>query len=316
MNIHAIVDYSYIYYKYKFQVDGGRMKRLSTVYDNGIMAIDKDISNIYYSIREIEGFRRTLEKYGHNVTMSICFDSPSCRQDVLDGATEHEIKAAELYKANRVKVLKDEDFDNMRLVAELMDGAGHNIYKMDGFEADDLISNLVDNYKDIFDYNVIYTTDADLLVNISNNVGAQRYKTRVGYTAVELSNFEEYLSKEFKCSVPYNSLMLFKSTVGDSSDNIKGIRRFGPKAFDKLVDYLSGKGIDWSEYGTYNKTLDLLNSCEGYLKADQIEQAIGSLYLVRPLVIEERDLIVPDKVSDSGLREESYMKLNMKSLIE
>ena len=316
MKIHAIVDYSFLYYKYKFQLDSGRIRRLTVPYDDGAVVREKDISQIYYSIKEIEGFRRKLEQAGHDVVVSICFDMPSDRKKVEDGATEEETEAANNYKANRVSILGDDDFSNMRLVEELVSDAGHNTYRVEGYEADDLVAYLIDKHSDEFDYNIIYTPDADLLMHIKDNVGASRFKATKGYTSVDRGNFEEYLTAEMKCRVPYNSLMLLKSTVGDKSDQIAGIVRFGPKAFDKLVVYLDGLGVDWEKQGDYESTLSLLKKCEGYLTDLQLTQAIESLSLVRPMVLEGGSLDKPTKQSTDILREESYMRYNMASLIK
>lgn len=374
MRIHGIVDYSYIYYKYKFQLDSGKMRKLRVllnadgrlVEDNstedgiatlfykakeikkiiecanmpmcnysdsqiqvlkseleGIQSkideygviVEKDISQIYYTIKEIEGFRQKLEQYGHEVTMSICFDMPSGRKDVSEEATDGENEAALEYKSKRVKRLGEEDFSNMGIVRELLSEAGHNVYRLDGTEADDLVADLIKNYKDKFDYTIMYTSDADLLANIGPGVGAQRFKATKGYSQVDKATFSQYLSAEYKCNVPYNSLMLYKCTVGDTSDNIKGIVKFGPKAFDKLVSYLDSKGVNWEEQGTYTKTLELLQLCRGYLSDDNIKQAMESLSLVRPMILEEGTLEEPNKISTKELRIKSYGKYNMKSLM-
>ena len=316
MNIHAVVDYSFLYYKYKFQLESGRMRRLTTQFDSGDGLEEKDVSQIYYSIREIEGFRRKLEEYGHSATMSICFDMPSMRKEVDEDSTEGEIEAAKQYKANREKRLGDDDFANIALVEELLDDAGYNTYRIDGYEADDIIAHLLDNYKGEFDYNIIYTPDGDLLMHIDDNVGVSRFKSRSGYQSVDMNNFREYLSKENKCDIRYNNLMLFKATVGDRSDNIAGIYRFGPKAFDKLVDYLDRQGVVWEDCGDYNSTMELLEMARGYLDDDQVEQAIESLSLVRPMVIDSNMVRKPTKVSNRDLREKSYMRLDMRSLID
>lgn len=316
MNIHAIVDYSFLYYKYKFQLDSGKMKRLTAPVVVDGVDTEKDVSQIFYSIKEIEGFRRTLEKAGHSVVISVCFDMPSSRKDTNEDATDSENEAASKYKSNRVKRLTDEDFDNIMLAEEMLSDAGHNTYRITGYEADDIVAHLVDKYSDSFDYSIIYTPDADLLAHVGPKVGASRYKVYKGYTSVDVNNFSEYLSAEMKCRLPYNALMLFKCTCGDTSDQIAGIRKFGPKAFDKLIDYLDEKGVTWEYRGSYKETLDLLEVSRGYLTEDQVRQALESLSLVRPMMVEDGTLADPIKVSNKLLRMESYMRYAMASLVE
>ena len=304
MKVHLIVDYSFLYYKYKFQLDAGKMKRLTNNMEWHGEVIDKDISQIYYSIREIEKFRKEWESKGDDVLISVCFDMPSHRKAV-------ESAESDKYKSNRGNKLTDEDKENIALVQLILEMAGYNTYRIDGYEADDLVTSLVNKYKNEFDKNIIYTPDADLLVNISDNVEARRYKSGKGYMEVTKENFSEYLTKEMKCTVPYNALMLYKCTVGDKSDCIDGIKGFGPAAFTKLVNFLS---IDWNDAANYEFVNDILeNKCKDYFNEIQHEQARGSLELVKPAVIE---IDKPESVSTKELRERAYKILNMNSLVE
>lgn len=315
MIVHAIVDYSFLYYKYKFQLDSGKMRRLTTPINWKGAVIEKDISQIYYSIKEIEGFRRKLEQAGHNVFVSVCFDMPSARKQVRDEAGE---EATDKYKSNRVKRLSEDDFENIQFVEKLLAQAGYNTYRYENYEADDIVAHLIMNYKDAFDYNVIYTPDADMLVYVCNNVGASRYKALKGYTNVDINSFSAYLSQELKCNMPYNGLTLYKATVGDKSDCIDGIKKFGPKAFDKMVDYLDTLGIDWSTMGDWRQVEIVLNNLgsSGYLSIDQLNQALESLSLVRPMLFEPGVIPEPTKHSTREQREASYMQYGMKTLVD
>lgn len=312
MRIHAVVDYSYLYYKYYFMIKYGHMGILTAPVNLKGLNVEKDITIIYHSIKEIEGFRRQLEGLGHDVTMSICFDMPSLRtEEATEGTVESE------YKANRTKTLDETDFADMNIVEELLDKAGHNTFKIEGYEADDLAHHIVNTRKDEFDYTIIYTPDSDLLVNIGQKVGATRYKSKYGYSNVDMSNFSEYLADEFKVrEFPYNAVMLYKSTVGDKSDNIKGIQRFGVKAFDKLVVYLNEKGIEWEKCATYEGTIEALELTRGYLKEDQLEQAFNCLELVKPVTLGEVLLELKEEKSTMAKREGAYLFYGMKSLVE
>lgn len=314
MLVHLLVDYSFLYYKYKFQLENGYMKRLTTPLEWHGTVIEKDVSQIYYSMREIEKFRRQLEQVGHNVIVSVCFDMPSARKEMIAGDSEASAK----YKSNRVKHLSDEDFENIRFVQSLLDKAGYNTYRFDRYEADDIIAHLVNEYKDAFDYNVIYTPDLDLLVHISDKVGVSRYKAKSGYGAVDMKNFSSYIGAELKCNMPYNALTLYKATVGDKSDCIDGIKKFGPKAFDKMVAALTARGVDWSQLGDWRNTEKALQLAldSGIITDDQFKQASESLSLVRPMAFDDGVVAEPVKHSTRELREAAYTPVNMKSLID
>lgn len=310
MKVHLIFDFQFLYYKYKFALDSGRMKRLSAPVDVGGVRVEKDISQVYYALREMEGIRKRLEYGGNDVTVSICFDSKSNRKD--QGTSE-----SKAYKANRENKLNSGDFDNIDLVRQMLTEAGYNTYKLEGIEADDIIYNLVSKYKDSFDYTMIVTCDLDIGVNIQGSVGLYRFKSTSGYSAIDEAHFNEVVDAELKCHVPYNAIMLYKCTVGDKSDNIAGIKRFGPSAFNKLVDYLgSFDDIDWNGLRTKEKVAEILDKCGGYFTDEQMTQAKESLELVAPILISSADVPFPAKKSSRELREEAYMKLNMQSLVE
>lgn len=310
MKIHLIVDYSFLYYKYKFQLESGRMARLTRAMEWKGAVIEKDISQIYYSMREIEMFRRSWEKNKEcEVVVSVCFDMPPKRK------TLGTVEAAK-YKSNRGSKLTTEDYENIAFVENVLEIAGYNTYRIDGYEADDIVSHIIKHYKDDFDYNVIYTPDADLLVNVCDNVGAKRYKSGRGYDTVTKDNFNDYLSKEFKCYLPYNALILYKCTVGDKSDCIDGIKKFGPASFNKLVNHLDAIGVDWETMGNCEAVEEVLNRCSSYFKPDQLEQALASLTLVKAEDIPTELVHIPNRVSDYSKRCAAYTPYGMRSLID
>lgn len=314
MLVQIIVDYSFLYYKYKFQLDSGKIRRLTYPIPWHGVIVEKDISQAYYSIKEIEGFRKKLESLGHNVFVSVCFDMPSGRYKKYPDS-----EIAKKYKANRVKHLSDEDHEMIQLVEKILGEAGYNTYRFIDHESDDIIAYLLENYSQAFDYNLIYTPDLDLIAHVGDIVGVQRYKTFKGYNGVDKNNFQVYLEGELKCQMPYNALILYKATVGDKSDCIDGIKKFGPKAFDKLVTYLTEHGIDWTKMGDYDQVANILHQLieSGYFTSEQGGQALDSLDWVKPYE-EWEGIEVPQPIKHSTreLREQAYMQLGMKSLID
>lgn len=308
MKLHIIIDFMHIYYKYFFQLKSGKLKKLSSPLEWNGSVIEKDTSLIYYPLKDIEGIRKNLEVSGHDVTMSICFDMQSVRNDGdSDGAKE--------YKAGRVKSLSDEDYQNVDYIENLLKEAGHNVYRVAGYEADDLVNYLVKTYKDSFDYTVIYTNDKDLFVNICDNVGVMRFKQGVGYTKADKNSYEAYLEREFKVFIPYNAIGLFLSTVGDSADHIKGINKFGKVAFSKLITKVSqANNIDWTQCGDYDKLAEVVEMCKPFLTDEQFGQMKDSFKLVMNVKVVE-SLDSPSSKSSSELRKLAYDKLNMVSLI-
>lgn len=308
MKIHVIVDFMHIYYKYYFQLREGKLKRLSAPIDWKGTVIEKDTSLIYYPLRDIEGIRNKLEQIGHDVTISVCFDMKSKRKD-------EGVEGGEEYKSGRQNRLTEEDFENIQFIEKVLKQAGHNTYRVEGYEADDLANYLVRNYKNSFEYTVIYTNDKDLLINIDSKVGVMRFKQYKGYTQVDINNYESYLENEFGVFIPYNSLGLFLASAGDSADHIKGITKFGKVAFKKLITKVAASNdIDWTLCGDYDELSKVVDMCKDYLTPEQFKELQVSFALVSNIEVIE-DLPAPSNKSTQELREIAYMPYKMISLI-
>lgn len=307
MKLHIIIDFMHIYYKYFFQLKAGKLKRLSAPIEwNGVVT-ERDTSLIYYPIRDIENIRKGLE-VDHEVTVSVCFDMKSKRVDSdTEGASE--------YKSGRTKNLTDVDMDNLAIIEDMLSRAGHNTYRIPGYEADDIVNYLSKKYMDSFEYTIIYTNDKDLLVNINDKIGVMRFKQGKGYSQVSKANYEAYLESEFGAFIPYNALGLFLSTVGDSADHIKGINKFGKVAYKKLITKVSSTNkIDWTICGDYNELAKVVEMCQPHLTGEQYKELCDSFALVSNLEIMD-NIAAPSKRSTKELREATYTQYKMLSLI-
>lgn len=307
-NVHLIIDFMFLYYKYTFMLRSGRLQRLNGIdlsliperFKDKIDSQEFDTSTIYYVIKEIE---KIISEYEECVTVSICFDAPAPERKSLDVD----------YKSNRASNrLSEEDFLRIEMIRELFKLCGFNVYYKEGTEADDIVYNLIRKYRENFGFNIIVTPDADLLVNIQEKVGVSRYKTGKGYTAIGRRNFEQYCSAEYKCRVPYNAILLYKSLCGDKSDLVKGIKGFGGKAFDRYLGYLDTLGIDYSELRNGDIVRDLINKTSDYFGSNEkVEEAIHSLDLVIPKEFDIEEPVVKTIVGD---RKRVYIELGMPSL--
>lgn len=305
MTTHIIIDFSYLYYKYKFQREYGRIRELTAEVDGNSL----DITNIYYPLKEVEAFRKQVESSNNRCKISICFDSKSFRKELETGGEN-------VYKQNRTSKLNTTDFDNLDIIHEILSDAGYNTYKVDGLEADDIVTTLINRYREDFDTNLIYTPDSDLLVDIDKHTIVNRYKSKSGHSLVTMENFEEYCQNEFKCNIKYNAILLYKCTCGDKSDNVAGIKRFGPSGYNKLVVELDRMGIDWGNLRDSVYVEYILKKCKDYLGMDKVREALAGLALVKPVILSENEVSYPEKSSSSELREEAYMKFKMKSLVD
>lgn len=302
--IHMIFDFQYLYYRCYFGLKANRMKKLSCELDGNTV----DTSEMYYVMSYIEAARKAFSESCEELTVSICFDSKSDRRK-QDG--EYKANRDNKSKENR---LSSEDFDKIDRIRELCTNIGYNVYKQEGIEADDLVASLVKRYKDDYDYTVIYTTDKDLLINICDNVGAMRYKTSLKtHKAINKENYSKQLSEEFKCNMVYNCIGLYLSLVGDISDNIKGVKGFGCKSFDKFMSLADISSEELEELGNYDKVEEIIKRNANLIKTKKnenaVEEALESLSLVRSIDV---DVAKPIKKDTNESRMNAYHKYSIR----
>lgn len=313
MKIHLIIDFQYNYYRNKSsfvrRAQKFGAKRLSAVVDGEVV----DTTYMYLTLKDIESYRKQylINKDGtvNDVIVSIAVDSKTDRKDI---DTE--------YKSNRSGRLDSDDFMSIDRTVEALANAGYNIYKKETYEADDLIRGLVQKYENDFDLTIIHTNDSDILVNLSPKVAIARFKSSLKkHVIITEDNFSTIMGDEFKCDMPLNCIMLYKSLVGDKSDKVKGVSGFGVKAFDRLVwnlreqygnlYFLDMKYADYTE-----QVLKDLHIC-GKLTDTQFEDAMHSFSLVRHKELDLNELEEPIQKDSYESRKLAYSKYEMVSLI-
>lgn len=288
--VHMIVDFMHIYYKYKFMAEQGRLRHLSCQTLNG----EEDVTNIYYVIKDIENLKKGLETRfvldNVPVGVTICMDNkPTVR-------LEAEGEQAKEYKAKRKHSLTDEDHRSIEIILELLRRAGYSVLSVPGYEADDLVAFVVGATTEsewrsggikCYPATLIYTNDSDLMTNVDDTVHVCVRRPRTGYVEVTKANFESSTEVMMKHRIPYNCVMLYKSLVGDTSDNIPGVKGFGPARFDSFIEQceaLKKYGYSLESLGAPLATEAFIKAAanEGILSADAAGQALESFELVRP----------------------------------
>lgn len=292
--LHVVFDFTFIYYKYKFTVDSGRLKMLGD-YRNTMM---------YYCMKEVEGIRKTackaMECSEDKLITSICFDS---RTDRKDEDSE--------YKANRVSKLSEDDFSNIECIKEAFKIIGYNVRKTEGYEADDLVYTSIKRSSYVgIPLCIIVTCDKDLLSLVNNNVFVYRYRQSSGYELVAPMNFEGYTEKCFKCNIPLGAMKYYLATVGDKSDNISGIRGFGVSAFNKMVTSILNELGTEAFKGNEEMVQNLI---EMTLTDEQKEQFRNSISLVE--FRDDSSIAEVNKNDNNESRKEVYELLKYSSLV-
>jgi DNA polymerase-1 len=151
-----------------------------------------------------------------------------------DETFRHEI--FEDYKATREKLDEtlQQDFDTaMRRIRQMLEAFHIPTIELPGFEADDVIGTLASQVAAQGLQAVIVSGDKDFYQLIGNKV-ALLNPGRGGPAAVEEELVDESNAAE-RLGVPPERVTDYLALVGDSSDNVPGVRGVGPKTAVQLI---------------------------------------------------------------------------------
>lgn len=151
------------------------------------------------------------------------------------------------YKGTR-KPMPDDLVAQMPVLKEVLDTLEIARYETPGFEADDIIGTLSKRY-DV--ETIVYTGDKDSFQLVDKNTSV--YFTKRGISDVEIyanDNFEE------KTGIAPINVIDLKALMGDSSDNIPGVKGVGEKTAVSLVQ----------KYTTVENLYEHIDEVQGKLK--------------------------------------------------
>ena len=266
------VDLQYMFHRHKYRIESYEAEH------NGAAMLsfgEVETARLYFTMKDLFAILSLAKQAEADVV--ICMDSKSDRKEENSD-----------YKANRVG-LKDRDIEALNNIEYVIRHSGLPVMKEDGYEADDLVASIVRNRADEYDNIIIYTPDADLSVLISDKVSLCRYKSVYSKKATFLNahklitreNMSETFSEELKTDLPFNAMILYKCTVGDPSDGIKGIQGFGPAAFRKMIANMRSCGINFETLANTANVAGLIESRRPIMGDSATDQALAALELVR-----------------------------------
>ncbi len=136
----------------------------------------------------------------------------------------------ENYKANR-KPTPQEMIEQIPYVERFVRGLGIPVLKGTGFEADDVIATVVRKHSHEFEGVYVITGDKDLLQLVGGNVKVLRFAS-LGVS--DLKEYDESVVIE-KYGIKPSQIGDYLSLVGDSADNVPGVKGIGEKGALKLL---------------------------------------------------------------------------------
>lgn len=211
------------------------------------------------------------------------------------------------YKAHRPEM--DEELESqIGLVWEAVEAMQVPIYQMEGYEADDVIGSITNQISDKPRVEALVVSgDLDLLQLVSNRVRVVSTQRGISDTVV----YDIPAVRE-KFGVTPAQLDDYKALVGDSSDNIPGIKGVGPKTAEHLL----------SQYGDVVTVYNCLDRIEGKYRRKLVGRQEEALRW-RSLVEIKRDVPIDFSLEDAVFEAERLAKartlfrqLGFKSLLK
>ncbi|MCP4003573.1 MAG: DNA polymerase I [bacterium] len=187
------------------------------------------------------------------------------------------------YKATRESTPEDllAQFANIR---RLVDAHRIAAFEFEGEEADDVIATLVHHArKEKLDVEIV-STDKDLMQLVDERVTLVDTMREKRFGPAEV---------EARFGVPPEKMLDLRSLVGDSSDNIPGVKGIGEKGAANLIN----------EYGSLDELLARVADIKQKRAREALEQGADMARLSRDLSRLREDLPVPFDLEQIALRE-------------
>lgn len=189
-------------------------------------------------------------------------------RDTSGGSFRNEIYPE--YKANR-GAPPDELVPQFALINTLIEKMGIPNKAMPNYEADDIIGSMAVQYKDSFDEVLIASGDKDLMQFVDDKVKMLDTMKDKIYGREDVHE---------KMGVWPEQIMDYLSLLGDTSDNIPGVKGIGAKGASKLLE----------EYKDLDNIIANLESLSNKRAKTSLEKGVDDAHLSRKLVEIVQDL--------------------------
>ncbi len=243
-----------------------------------LIDISSFIFRAFFAIRKLTTAKGTPVNAVYGVTTMMLNllekhkpDAVACVFDTPAPSFRKELFAD--YKANR-GAPPDELIPQFDLISRLIETMGIPKIIAPGFEADDLIATMARKFPKC--EVVIVTGDNDLMQLVNEHVKVLDTMKDVLYGAAEV---KQKMGVEPKLIPDYLGL------IGDSSDNIPGVKGIGPKGAVELID----------EFGTLENILKSTSKMKPGKKREVLEESHEIALLSKKLATVREDLVEETK---------------------
>lgn len=185
------------------------------------------------------------------------------------------------YKANRPP-MPEELRPQVALVHEIVEAMGLNLMVVEGVEADDVIGTLATQAADEGREAIISSGDKDLTQLVNQHVNMVDTMKGVVY---------DHDGVIAKFGVAPEKIIDYLTLVGDTSDNIPGVPKVGPKTAVKWLD----------QYGTLDDIIIHAEEITGKV-GENLRDSLNQIPLSKELVTIKRDVKLKQKPDDLSRR--------------
>ena len=276
-------------------VDGNNLlfrSYYATAYSGGLMRNSKG-----FPTNAVFGFSNMINKIVNE-------EEPNYIVVAFDKGKTFRHEKFDFYKDGRSET-PDELKVQFSKAKEILDGMGIKYYEIDGFEADDIIGTFAKYCNENNNYDgLIISSDKDLLQLISPQVEMKLLKQK---------DYVRYNEKTFKQDWGINPINIIdlKALMGDSSDNIPGVKGIGEKTALKLL----------TEYKTLDGVYENIDKIKGSTKQKLIDDKdnaymsyeIATIYTSVPMDINISDI---KYLGNNNKLKDVYEELEFYSLLK
>ncbi len=236
----------------------------------------------------IFGFSRMLFKLIKEQNpdyLAVAFDPPQ---------KSFRFRLYEEYKANRQK-MPDDMRSQIGEIKRMVETLGITILEHADYEADDVLGTVAEKFSsdDVEVY--LVTGDKDAYQLVKENV--RIYANTKGISEYEIYDTEGVINKT---GLGPEQIIDYMALMGDTSDNVPGVKGIGEKTALKLI----------TEYGTLEKIYENVDSIKGKT-GEMLKTGKEMAFLSRDLVTIRRDVPL-----DAGLSDMVFTEINPEAAIE
>lgn len=198
--------------------------------------------------------------------------------DIKGTSTSKRTEIYPAYKAGRTKPPED-FYAQLPALREVLDAFNWPLYEIDHYEADDIIGTFAYNAGGHDIETCVVSGDYDMLQLIAPKTSV--YITKKG--GIDLTKYDDVAFSD-KYGVRVDQFVDYKALVGDTSDNIPGVRKIGPKSAQTLL----------TKYETLDGVYDHVEELKGAQKQNLIDdkdmaymsQKLARIYCDAPIEVD------------------------------